>query len=344
MHQRFMIKTRTMALLIVSVILAACTPSTSGGLQTSRVEVASSFLTAPGELSPVPLSEGKKLSVIATTSILADVVRQVGGEAVEITALIPVDTDPHAYEPVPADVQRMAQAHVIFINGLGLEEFIGYLFESNDRQTPIVSLSEGIEPFEATEEHIEAEEEGGTEPKDHGGVDPHVWFDPMNVITWINNAEIALTSIDPNNATRYHENALSYKAQLEELDSWIEDQVSQIPETARLLVTDHSVLSYFAHRYHFENVGALVPGFSSAAEPSAQQLAQLQDEISKLGVKAIFVGVAVNPNLAERVAADTGIRIVRLYTGALSAADGPAGNYLEFMRYNVRAIVDGLSE
>ena len=124
--------------------------------------------------------------------------------------------------------------------------------------------------------------------------------------------------------------------------AWIEEQVATIPQLDRRLVTDHTVLGYFSERYGFEQAGAVFPGYSSLAEPSARELAGLQDAIAEQGVKAVFVGTTVNPDLASRVAEDTGARLVFLYTGALSEPSGPAGDYISFMKYNVGAIVDAL--
>ena len=327
--------------LLVILIMSACAPSSTGPLQSASSGQDDLPLSSPDRLSAIVLSDGEELRVLATTSILADVVQQVAGEQFQVSVLIPVDTDPHTYEPVPADVQRMNQSQVIFINGLGLEESIYDLLKSIAGDVPILSLSEGIETVEWNAAQEETDHE---DHENHEGADPHVWFDPANVMLWVENAQQALSRIDPGHAELYQNNAQSYLAQLESLDSWIEGQVSKIPARNRKLVTDHMVFNYFALGYGFETIGTVVPGYSSAAEPSPQELANLEDRIRELEVNAIFVGMAVNPRLAERIASDTDIQVVRLYTGSLSAADGPAGSYLELMRYDVNAIVKALSE
>ena len=134
----------------------------------------------------------------------------------------------------------------------------------------------------------------------------------------------------------------AYRQELIDLDQWILEQVAQIPEANRELVTDHQLFIYFANRYGFEQIGAIVPGYSTLSEPSAQELAQLEDAIRELGVRAIFVGNTVNPALAQRVANDTGTKLVFLYTGSLTEATGPAPTYLDYMRFNVQAIVEAL--
>ena len=180
------------------------------------------------------------------------------------------------------------------------------------------------------------------EVKHTSGGDPHVWTDPRLVSLWAERTAQALGELDPANAATYQANAAAYQQQLSELDAWIEAQVAQIPAGNRKLVTDHETFNYFADRYGFQTVGAVIPGFSTLAEPSAQELAALEDAIRSLGVKAIFVDSTVNPALAERVAQDTGTRLVRVYSGSLSEAGGEAGTYLDYMRFNTNAIVSAL--
>ncbi|MGB9594003.1 MAG: metal ABC transporter substrate-binding protein, partial [Anaerolineae bacterium] len=183
------------------------------------------------------------------------------------------------------------------------------------------------------------EHEGEAE---HEGGDPHTWFDPNNVRVWARNIRDTLSALDPANAAVYQANAQSYIARLEELDAWIRQQVAQVPPDNRKLVTDHTAFTYFAARYGFEQVGAIFPGYSTLASPSARELAALEDAIRAQGVKAVFTGKTVNPALAERVAQDTGVRLVFLYTGSLGGAGSPASTYLDMMRYNVSVIVDAL--
>jgi ABC-type Zn uptake system ZnuABC Zn-binding protein ZnuA len=159
---------------------------------------------------------------------------------------------------------------------------------------------------------------------------------------WADNIQAGLSQADPTNAGAYQTNADQYKQKLSELDNWIREQVAQIPEVDRKLVTDHLIFAYFASRYGLEQVGAVVPSYSTMSEPSAQQLATLEDAIRTLGVKAVFVGNTVNPTLAKRVAEDTGIQLVYVYTDSLTEAEGPASNTLELIQYTVDAIVSGL--
>lgn len=306
-------------------------------------------LTACSGATVTPVSTSSKLKVVATTSLVGDVVHQLGGDAISLTVLLPLGSDPHSFEPTPQDAALLAEADLIIANGAGLEEFLDRLLESAAGDAVVVHASEGI-PFIEIQaetshegEEVEAEEEpGGEEGHSHEGVDPHVWMDPNLVQVWVNNIEKALSAQDPSNASLFKTNAEAYRKQLTELDTWVRHQVDQVSAENRRLVTDHQCLGYFAARYGFEQVGAVFPGFTSLAEPSAQELAELEDAIKNYGVKAVFVGATVNPSLAQRIAEDTGVELVMFYTGSLTEAEGPASTYLDFMRYNVNAMVEAL--
>ncbi len=287
-------------------------------------------------LSPVPLGPTDRLRVVATTSIVADVVANVGGDRIALTTLVPLGADPHSFQPTPQDMTALSQAHVIYANGAGLETFLGSLMDSVGVAGRVVYVSHGIALLQATHER-----EGEAEHAGEGG-DPHTWFDPNNVIAWVRNIRDTLSILDPAHADTYRANAEAYTAQLQTLDTWIRQEVAQVPPANRTLVTDHTAFTYFAARYGFEQVGAIFPGYSTLASPSAKELAALEDAIRAQGVKAVFVGKTINPALAQRVAQDTGVRLVFLYTGSLGEPGSPAATYLDMMRYNVSAIVSAL--
>ncbi|MBW8009661.1 MAG: zinc ABC transporter substrate-binding protein [Chloroflexi bacterium] len=271
-----------------------------------------------------------KLRVVATTNIVADVVSQIGGEVIELTTLLPQGIDPHTFEPQPLDVVAVVEADVVFVSGFGLEDFMDSILQNVDQELRLVSVSEGVD-------HIAL---GGD--AESGGIDPHVWLDPSNVRIWVSNITSVLSELDPANIGTYEANASSYLAELQELDEWIIDQVAEIPPENRLLLTDHDAFGYLAERYGFELVGALIPGYSTLSEPSAQEMVEFETAIEEYNVPAIFVSETVNSNLAQRVAEDTGIDLVFVYTGSLSIQDGPASTYLEMMRFNISAIVKAL--
>lgn len=291
------------------------------------------------ELEPVSLGEGEKLRVVATTNIVADIVLQVGGEEIELTSLLPIGSDPHTYVATPQDVAAVAEAHVVFANGAGLEKgFLDELVKNAGGNAPVVYLSYGVELRHLEEEQVDTHQL----EEEHKGVDPHTWTTPANAIVFARNIEEALSALDPAGAETYKANAASYEAQLGELDAWVKEQVETIPEENRKLVTDHAAFGYYADRYGLEQIGAVIPGFSTAAEPSAKELAALEDAIREYGVKAIFVGTSVNPSLSQRVAEDTGVKLVTLYTGSLGPEGSGVETYIDYIRYNTTAIVEAL--
>ncbi|KAF0108262.1 MAG: ABC transporter substrate binding protein [Anaerolineaceae bacterium] len=300
----------------------------SGRKRLALLVVAGLFLFTACGGGP-PAQTGDSLNVLATTSIVADVVAQVGGDFVTLTVLLPAGTDPHAFSPQPQDAAALADADIIFANGAGLEAFLPPLLESAGADGKLVEVSAGIELQPLP---------GG----DASTGDPHTWMDPNNVIVWTQNIAAALSSADPAHAADYQANAAAYAASLRALDAWIRAQVEQVPPANRLLVSDHAVLGYFAARYGFTQAGSITGSFSSEAAPSAQELAALEDKIRADGVRAIFVTEASNQSLADQVARDTGIQAVWLYHASLTEAGGPVPTYLDFMRYNVNAIVNAL--
>jgi len=290
-----------------------------------------------------PAGGERRLQVVATTTIVGDVVRQIGGEAIDLTVLLRPGMDPHTFEPSPQDAARVAGADVLFVAGAGLEAFLEPLLQQAGGRARRVDLSEGLPllPFEAgMEEHEDHKHE--EEAHSHGPMDPHVWLDPHNVITWTFTIEGALSQLDPDRTEVFRRNAEAYRAELRALDGWIRSQVALIPPDRRLLVTEHQVFGYFAHRYGFEQAGVIMPGVTTAAQPSAQEIARLEETIRSKGIRAIFVSSTVDPALARRIAEDTGARLVRLYVDSLSEPGGEADSYVKMMRYNVQAIVEAL--
>jgi len=294
-------------------------------------------------LTATHLSGQERLRVVATTSLVADVVQQVGGDTIDLQVLVPLGADPHSFTPAPQDVAAVANADVVFINGAGLETFLEKLLESAGAEVPVVPVSAGITLLEGAA-HAEIDAEHEDPESHHDGGDPHTWFSPRNVKLWTQNIAESLSALDPAHSTGYAVNARTYTKELEALDLWITDQVAQIPPANRKLVTDHTVLTYFAEAYGFEQLGAIIPGYSTLAAPSAQDLARLEDAIRQYEVPAVFVGITLNPSIAAQVAQDTGVQLIPVYHGSLSEVGGPADTYLTFMRYNVKAIVGGLRQ
>jgi ABC-type Zn uptake system ZnuABC Zn-binding protein ZnuA len=299
---------------------------------------------------------GERLSVVATTSIVADVLANIAGDLVDITVLVQRGQNPHGYEPTPAALRAIERADLVFVNGLGLEE--GTLADMADlTDAPIVPVSVGIVPIEFgghdEDEHAEDDhgEEHGEDDHDHaeGSPDPHVWTDPANVAIWTRNVAEVLSQADPTNAVAYASSAERYEAVLRDLDDEIRGRVSAIPAEDRVLVLDHESFAYFARAYGFDIVGTIVPGTTDRAEPSAQEIARLVGVLRETGAPAIFVGRTASrglEQLAQTVAGEVGrpVRIVSMLTGSLAPKGEEGDTYVGFMRYNVDRIVEALSK
>lgn len=303
---------RSALVCVLGLLISACGATTAS----PTPEVDSQSQPAPSPL------------ILTSTTILADIAQNVAGERLEIAPLLPIGSDPHSYQPTPKDVTRIAESEMFIINGVEYEHFLEALLENAEGEKAICEASAGL----ALREEAESEY----------GADPHLWLDPNNVVIYVENIREGLTHFDPDGAAEFQTNAEAYSAELTELDAWIVEQVQQIPLEKRLLVTNHEALGYFADRYGFTVVGAVVPGVSSDASPSAQQMAGLIDQIKATGAPAIFLDASDNPALAEQIAAESGVIVVtELHLESLT--DGaPAATYLDMMRHNVAQIVAAL--
>ncbi len=263
-------------------------------------------------------------AILTSTTFLADITRNVAGDRLVINSLLPMDMDPHSYQPSPQDMAKIEKSRLIIINGAGYEQFLTTLLAGAEKN--VIEASAGLSPSEDAEH----------------GVDPHMWLDPNLVVAYVENIRKALTEYDPAGATVYQSNADAYAAQLQELDDWIKLEVEKIPSDKRMLVTNHEAFGYFAERYGFDVVGSVVPSFSSNAAPSAQQMAGLIDEIKKLNAPAIFLDTADNNILAQQIADETGIKVIDdLHLESLTEG-APAATYIDMMKHNVSRIVEAL--
>ncbi|HET6443883.1 MAG TPA: metal ABC transporter substrate-binding protein [candidate division Zixibacteria bacterium] len=277
---------------------------------------------------------GNRIHVMATTTIVGDVVNAVGSDLIDLEVLLPPGSDPHVYEVTPRDIAALTEADLVFVNGLGLEALLEPVLQDAREQNKVVSVSDGIA-------NIRSQTSGRNGEGDD--LDPHVWFDPLLVMSWVDTIESALSDANPENSDAFHANAEEYRRQLLELDEWIITQIGEIPVDKRLVVTDHDSLGYFVDRYGLDLVGTVIPGYDTQIEPSAKELAQLIENIGQYGVSVVFVSDSVNTSLAEQIANDSGIRLVRLSTGSLTDDSGKAATYLDFMRANVETITNALS-
>ena len=275
------------------------------------------------------------LKVVATTTILRDLAQRVAGSRFQVTGLILVGAEPHEWQPNPADMATATESDLLIVNGGRLETALVSLMESDDMQDRVVTASAGLPS--------RAPRPGEPGYGDTGAIDAHWWLDPIAVITYVNNIKDALVAADAAGASVYEANGAAYIRELEALDAWVREQVTVVPESQRLLVMNHLSHGYFADRYGFQVVGAVIPSVSNEAQPTPGELADLIATIRTLQVKAIFVELGESPQLAEEIAHEVRVRVVTdLLDHSLTEVDGPAPDYLSMMRHNTQLIVDNL--
>ncbi len=278
------------------------------------------------------------IKVIAVESFLADIAQNVAGDRLIVETLMPEGLDPHSFEPTPQDVAKISDSDLLFVNGAGFEAWLEDIVENLPADQMVLEASAGLKSRTIEEGHSE---EDGHEHE----IDPHFWLDPTLVITYVENIRAGLTLIDPEGAAVYAANAEVYIQQLKDLDEYIQEEIAAIPAERRLIVTNHESFGYFADRYGFKVVGTIIHSVSSGSTPSAQQMAELVDNMRASGAIAIFMETGTNTQLADQLSTETGIQVVYdLYTHSISAADGKASSYIDLMKYNVDQMVTALSE
>jgi ABC-type Zn uptake system ZnuABC Zn-binding protein ZnuA len=281
--------------------------------------------------TPTRNSTQQPFTVLAVEPFLADITQNIAGDRLKVNSLIPIGVDPHSFEATPQDVARIASSDLLVENGFSLEDWLKPILVNTGGKQIIIEASNGL-----TGRIPRAGEPVGEK-------DPHFWLDPTKVITYVENIRAGLTQIDPGGAAIYRQRAEAYANALKELDQWIQTQVSQVPPNRRLLVTNHESLGYFADRYGFQVIGTIIPSVSTGSSPSAQQMAQLIDQVKKSGARVVFLEMGSNPQLAEQLSNETGIKVVTdLYTHTLTLPGGPAPNYMDMMRYDTKIIVEAL--
>ena len=266
---------------------------------------------------------------VATFSILADLVGNVGGARVQLATLVGANGDVHVYAPTPGDAKTIAAADVVFVNGLGLEGWLDRLITAAASRAPIVVASRGVAPRSGPVGH------------DRAASDPHAWQSVANAKIYIGNIRDGLIAIDPSGETAYRGNAAAYLAALERLDAEIKAAIESISAARRKVITTHSSFGYFADAYGIEFIAP--EGLSTEAEPSPRDVARLIDQIRRDKIPAVFIENVADPRLLQRIAVETGARIGgTLYSDALSPPDGPAPTYIDLMRHNVGELTKGL--
>ena len=287
-------------------------------------------------LGSVPSAAADKPKVVATFSILADLTAQVAGDHAIVAMLVGPDGDAHVFEPGPKDSAALAEADLLVANGLGFEPWLERLSEAAGFKGTLVIASEGITPLPA-EQDEHADEAG----HGHGAFDPHAFQDLADGQVYVANIAKGLAAIDPAHAAEFAANAQRLAAEMAELDARLKADFAAIPAERRRVLTSHDAFGYFSHAYGVEFLA--IHGVSTEAEPSAQDLGKLIAQARAGSITAIFAENMANANLAETVSAESGIRVGgQLYADALSAADGPAPDYLALFRHNAGQLLDAL--
>jgi zinc/manganese transport system substrate-binding protein/manganese/iron transport system substrate-binding protein len=295
------------ALLVAGMALAGCG---SGGAQ-----------------DPAP---GAAVRLVATTPVVADFARTVGGDRVAVTQVIKPGVDPHDYEPSPADLRALSDADLVVQNGLGLEAWLADTVSAAGYAGPLVDSSQGL-----------AVRRG---PGGEG--DPHIWHDPRNAQAMVRTITAALVGQDPAGRSTYEANAAAYTAKLAALDRAAQAKIDSIPPPLRKLVTDHDAFGYYCARYGLTFVGSVIPSFDTSAELSGRQLSDLVAKVRAAGVKAVFSEASLPPRTVETVAREAGVQVVggegSLYADGLGPAGSPGATYLGAEQHNTDTIVRAL--
>ncbi|HVM31065.1 MAG TPA: metal ABC transporter substrate-binding protein [Candidatus Limnocylindrales bacterium] len=317
---------------------ASVTPTREPGTETP---------TASPDAQASPSPDTAQLSVVATTTVLADFVRKVAGDRAEVHALVPAGVDPHTFDPSPSDAVRVSEADLLVMNGLGLDEWVQPFIEQagagNVRLVELAEDLDGVDYLEGDDHHDEDEhgddDEHHDEDEDDHAYNPHLWMNVQYARLYVERLADELSAVDPANESDYRGNAAAYDGELEELDGWIRGQIGSLPEDDRRVISFHHAFPYFAEAYGMQIVGVLVevPG----REPSAGEVAALISAIRESGVRLILAEAQFSDALAQTLAAETEAEVVStLYTDALG--DPPADTFAGAMRWNVEQILQAL--
>ena len=270
----------------------------------------------------------QRLRVVATTTQVADLAANVGGDRVRVTSLLKPGIDAHDYDPSPADINTIAHADLVLQNGVGLERWLGDTIESSGYDGPVVDTSQGV-----ALRRVEGEP------------DPHIWQNPRNAVLMAANIERGLATAEPAAAASFEANLAAYTRQLEALDTEVARQIDGLAN--KKVVTNHDAFGYYLDRYGLQLVGSVIPSIDTSAELSGRDVRDLVAKVRATGVKAIFSETSLPPRAAETIGREAGVRVVvgedALYGDALGPPGSDADTYLEMIRHNTATIVENLS-
>lgn len=265
-----------------------------------------------------------ELKIVASFSILGDMVEQVAGDHAEVLTIVGPDADAHLYQPNVADARAVAEADVVFVNGMGFETWSDTLIAESGTEASIFVSTEGIAPVLVEDE-----------------IDPHAWNSLLNGVIYVQNITAALSEVDPDHADLYAANAESYIESLQALDAKTRSALDALPDTSRTVVTAHDAFGYLADAYGLTFLAPV--GIDTEAEPSAQAMATLIDQLKADGAAALFVENITSPELIRQISDETGISVGgRLFSDALSERGGPATSYLAMFEHNLSTLLRAL--
>jgi zinc/manganese transport system substrate-binding protein len=303
----------------------------------NRRELSLALLLAP-VTGAFAQSAPQPLPVVATFSILADLVQQVGGPRVAVTSLVAPGGDAHVYSPTPGDARMLSAARAVVVNGLGFEGWMSRLVRSSGTQAPVITATTGVTTLkeEARQAH------GHSHGHSHGGPDPHAWQSVANVKVYVRNIANGLAAADKAGEEDYRARAAVYTQTLDALEADVRAGIAGIPRERRKVIVSHGAFLYFEKAY---GIGFISPrGVSTSAEPSPQAVARLIQQIRREKVPAVFLESITDQRLMRRIAEESGARIGgTLYSDALTPPGGPASTYVDLMRHNLRQLVTALS-
>ena len=271
-----------------------------------------------------PLHAAERPNVVASFSILADFVRNVGGDRIDLTTLVGPDSDVHVYTPAPGDAKRIAAAKLVIVNGLGLEGWLPRLVQSAGSKAQVVTASAGIAPL-----------------KLGSAADPHAWQSVPNAKIYVTDIAEALTAASPEDAEFFRAQAKAYLDKLEALDREVRDAVAKIPAERRKVISTHDAFGYFAAEYGVQFVAPL--GVSTETEPSARDIAAIIGQIKAARIPAVFLENISDDRLIRRIAAETGVKVGgTLISDGLTGEKGLAPTYIDMVRHNIKALTSAL--
>ncbi len=275
-------------------------------------------------------AEDGKPNVVSTSTMISDWTTEIGGSEIDLTSILKPGDDPHVYEPVPTDSQAMEEAQLILYNGFNLEPGLIRLLEGAGANAKKVAVGEVIKP-------LDLQKDGQTVP------DPHVWGSAENTIEMVQAIRDALIELSPDDREQFTQNANRLIVELEQLHTWIQQQVATIPPDRRKLVTTHDAFQYYARVYGLTVSGTLI-GISTEEQPSAQTVQKLVESVKGLGIPSIFAETTINPQLITTVAEESGVKLApqKLYSDSIGAPGSDGDTYIKMMVANTKAIVENL--